>query len=144
MHIMMWLHYPLWWSLDSYKVHLCFVVLSVTVCTVGYICIFRGDQIFVDFVSFLSMILYKVLYTWCLSYNICSARFLDIRISTRSHYHWPEQMLIICDIMLQYRLYNLKFLRSSVCLKNYVEIFGPSKMLSENYFLVSDLSLQYH
>ena len=47
----------------SYKVRLCFIVLSVTVCTVGYICLFYGDQIFVDLVSFLSMIIYEVLYT---------------------------------------------------------------------------------
>ena len=78
----MWLHYPLLRSLDTYKVHLCFIVLSVTVGTVGYICLFHGDQIFVDFVSFLSMIIYEVLHTWCLRYNICSAWFLDIRIST--------------------------------------------------------------
>ena len=42
--------------LASYKVCLCFIVLSVTVCTVGYVCIFCGDQIFMDFVSFLSII----------------------------------------------------------------------------------------
>ena len=41
---------------------MCFIVLSVAVCTVGYICVFRGDQIFVDFVSFLSTIIYEVLY----------------------------------------------------------------------------------
>ena len=35
----------------------------VTACTVGYVCSFRGDQIFLDFVSFLSMITYEVLYT---------------------------------------------------------------------------------
>ena len=42
-----------------------FIVLSVTICTVGYICLFRGDQIFMDFVSFLSMIIMKfyILYT---------------------------------------------------------------------------------
>ena len=40
------------------------------------------DQIFVDFVGFLSMVIYVVLYTQCLRYNICSARFLDTRIST--------------------------------------------------------------
>ena len=34
--------------LASFKVCLCFIVLSVTVCTVGYICLFREDQIFVD------------------------------------------------------------------------------------------------
>ena len=41
----------------------CFIVLSLTVCTVRYVCLFCGDQIFVDFVSFLCMIIYKVLYT---------------------------------------------------------------------------------
>ena len=34
-----------------------------------------------DFVGFLSMIIHVVLYTQCLRYNICSAWFLDIRIS---------------------------------------------------------------
>ena len=46
--------------LASYKVCLGFIVLSVTVCTVGYVCSFCGDQIFVYFVSFLSMIIYEV------------------------------------------------------------------------------------
>ena len=56
MRIKISLHYPLLQSLDNNKVCLCFTVLSVTVCTVGYICLFCGDQIFVNFVSFLSMI----------------------------------------------------------------------------------------
>ena len=34
----------------------------VTIHTVGYVCSFCGDQIFVDFVSFLSTIIYKVLH----------------------------------------------------------------------------------
>ena len=49
--------------LDSFKVRLCVIVLSVTVCTEGYICLFRRIKIFVDFVSVLSMIIYGVLYT---------------------------------------------------------------------------------
>ena len=54
----MYTHYSLIIRMASYKVCLCFIVLSVTVCTVGYDCSFRRDQIFVDFVvSFLSMIL---------------------------------------------------------------------------------------
>ena len=57
-------------------------MLSVAVRTVGYACLFRGYQIFLDFVSFLSMIINEVLTTCCLRYNICSAWFLDIRIST--------------------------------------------------------------
>ena len=68
--------------LASYKVCLCFIVLSITVCTIGYVCSFCRDQIFMDFVSSLSIIIYEVLYTWRSRYNICSARFLDIRIST--------------------------------------------------------------
>ena len=62
MHIKMRFHYSLLRSLTSYKVCLCFIVLSVTVCTVGYVCLFHGDHTFVDFVSFLSMIIYEVLY----------------------------------------------------------------------------------
>ena len=62
-----------------YKVHLCFIVLSVTVYTVRYVCSFHRDQIFMDFVSFkfLSMIIYEVLYrlSWCLRYIIFSAWF---------------------------------------------------------------------
>ena len=63
----MFIHCSLIRRLDSYKVHLCFIVLSVTVCTVasiGYVFSFLRDQIFVDFVSFkfLSMIIYEVLY----------------------------------------------------------------------------------
>ena len=42
-----------------YNVCLCFIVLSVAVCAFVLFC---GDQIFVDFVSFLSMIIYEVLY----------------------------------------------------------------------------------
>ena len=67
MRIKMWLHYPLIWSLDTYKV--C-IVLSITVCTLGYVCLFCGNQIVVYFVSFLFMIIYEILYTWCLRYNI--------------------------------------------------------------------------
>ena len=37
---------------------------------------------FLYFLSFLSLIIYEVFYTWCLRHNICSAWFLDIRIST--------------------------------------------------------------
>ena len=83
MHTRMCIYYSLIRRLASYKVCFCFTVLAVTVCTVGYVCSFRRDQIFVDFVSFLSMTIYEVLCTllWCLGYNVCSAWFLDIRIS---------------------------------------------------------------
>ena len=36
--------------------------------------------------DFISIIIYEVLYAWRLRYNICSARFLDIRISPCSVY----------------------------------------------------------
>ena len=49
--------------LESYKVCLCFIVLSVIAYTVGYVCLFCGDQIFVYFVGFLSMMIYKGLFT---------------------------------------------------------------------------------
>ena len=56
MRIKISLYYPLLQSLGNYKVCLCFTVLSVTVCTIGCIGLFCGDQIFVDFINFLSMI----------------------------------------------------------------------------------------
>ena len=70
--------------LASFKVCLCVIVLLVTICTVGYVCLFRRHQTFVNFISFLSMIIYEVVYilSWCLRYTICSAWLLDIRIST--------------------------------------------------------------
>ena len=43
--------------------YVCVIVLLVKVCTVGYVCLFCGDQISMYFVSFLSMIIYEVLYT---------------------------------------------------------------------------------
>ena len=116
MRIKMWLHYPLLQSLGSYKVHLCFIVLSVTVCTVGYICLFCGDQIFVDFVSFLSMIIYEILYTWCLRYNICSAGFLDIRISTC--FNWPWKL-----VRLLPHLSHLLWHPLPTCIKIYLCIY---------------------
>ena len=50
---------------------LCFIVLSVTVYTVGYICLFRRDPIFIDFVSFLSMKFMKY-YIRTLSFSLCN------------------------------------------------------------------------
>ena len=34
----------------------------VSVCNIGHVCSFCGDQIFMDFISFLSVIIYEVLY----------------------------------------------------------------------------------
>ena len=54
---------------------------------------FRG------FVGFLSMVIYVVslLYTQCLRYNICSAWFLDIRISTCFSFWVSFMLLIMCN-----------------------------------------------
>ena len=49
--------------LASYKICLYVIVWSVTVYIAGYVCLLCRDQIFMDFVSFLSMIIYEVLYT---------------------------------------------------------------------------------
>ena len=102
----------------SFKVRLYDIVLSVTVCTVGYVCLIRRVQIFVDFVSYLSMIIYEVLYSllWCLRYNICSAWFLDIRISTcfrvfYCQFHLPSR-LNKPHIMHAYHLYIQACIRS--------------------------------
>ena len=58
MHTKMCIHYLLIRKPVSYKVCLCFIVLSITVCIVGCVCSFRRDQIFVNFVSFLFMKFY--------------------------------------------------------------------------------------
>ena len=60
MCVKMFIYYSLIRRLPSYKVCLCFIVLSVIVCTVGYVCSFCGDQIFIDFVSFLPVVIYEV------------------------------------------------------------------------------------
>ena len=101
MHTSICIHYSLIGRLASYKVYLCFIVLSVTVCTVGYICVFRGDQIVVDFVSFLSMIIYEVLYTWCLRYNICSAWFLRYKNINLFHAGNISLLAPFCYLMVQ-------------------------------------------
>ena len=60
-HTKMFIYYSLIKRLANYKVCLCFVVLSPTVCTVSprYVCHFVWGQIFVDSASFLSMIFLK-------------------------------------------------------------------------------------
>ena len=52
----------------------------------AYLLIFVGIRFLWILLAFLSMIINEVYsYTWCLRYNICSAWFLDIRISTCSY-----------------------------------------------------------
>ena len=60
-----------------------FVVIGIRVYTLyNMIVNFCENQIWWVSLSFLSMIIYGVLYTRCLRYNICSAWFLDIRALT--------------------------------------------------------------
>ena len=58
-------------------------MLSVTVCTVRYVCLLCRVQIFVDFVSFLSMIIYVVLYS-LLSYLLLNPRRGTLQTSEKS------------------------------------------------------------
>ena len=53
----------------------------------------HGDQIYVDFVR---LFIHENLYAWCLRYNICSAWFIDIRIST----------CFLCTWLLSYLYYT--------------------------------------
>ena len=77
----MCIHYSTKDLLASYKVCLCFLLIWIK--SVWYGClIFEGIKFWCISLGVLSMIIYKVLSTWCLGYNICSATFLDIRIST--------------------------------------------------------------
>ena len=62
----------------SYRACLWFLLLYMNYpCTVWLF--FWVVQIFADFIS---VIIYEISYTWCLRYIICSAWFLDIKIST--------------------------------------------------------------
>ena len=62
---------------------MCFLYYYTRVNTVQYGCsIFMGIKFLWIVIGFLPMIIYEVLYTWCLRYNICSAWFLGIRILT--------------------------------------------------------------
>ena len=75
------------------------IVIIIWIKSVWYGClIFEGIKFSWISLGVLSMIIYKGLYTWCLRYNICSATFLDIRISTcfvpfftqrTTMYMWP-------------------------------------------------------
>ena len=62
-----------------YKILFAFycIVLRFTVC-----CQFCKNHFLWISLSFLYMIIYEVLYAWCLRYNTWNAWFLDIRIST--------------------------------------------------------------
>ena len=72
--------------LASYKVCLCFYCYT-RINIVWYDCLISvGIKIFMDFVEFLIQEVHEVLHTWCSRYNICSAWFVDIRISTCLHY----------------------------------------------------------
>ena len=71
--------------LASYKV--CNFIVCVQHCML-WLFIFCEDQVFMDFVGFLSMIICEVWYTRYLGHIICSAWFLGIRISTCLYCRW--------------------------------------------------------
>ena len=90
--------------LSNCKVHLCLFLCVNTYCTVD----FRGDQISWILLSFLSMIIYEVLYAWCLRYNICSAWFLDIRISSCFYIVQVHIASYVCTYITMYSIAQLK------------------------------------
>ena len=97
-----------------------------------------------DFVGFLSMIIYEVLYTWCLRYNICSAWLLDIRISTC---FWSHISLVYRPIELLFVLsfsafewlhsdipYSGKFLRT-INFAIFMDFTSTMKIISLKFLL---------
>ena len=92
MHTKMYMHYSLIRRLASYKVcmfvHYCIVRVIIVIVIVifrqgvhsvlyGIVVNFMGIKILQILLSFLSMVFYEAVYTWCLRYNICSAWLLD-------------------------------------------------------------------
>ena len=78
MHMKTCIHYSTrtCWPVIRY---VCVYYCNITINTVQYGCLISWGS---NFCGFLSMVIYEVLCTWCLWYGICSAWFLDIRIST--------------------------------------------------------------
>ena len=88
---------------------------------------FHGDQ------GFLSIIIYKVLYIQCLRYNICSAWFLDIRIST-------------CFLLIHFHrthLHELVYCISSYQVMFFLYIAVTSSQISLHFVLLFTLSMFY-
>ena len=89
-----------------------------------------GIKFSLIFLGFLSMVIYKVLYAWCLRYNNCSTWFLDIRISTcskllsTSHF---EYLLSVStshqSILFKPKMFFLLYGSTRVTCRNTVERF---------------------
>ena len=107
-------------SLASFKVCLCVIVLSVTICTVGYVCSFHRHQTFVDFVSFLS-----ISFIYIIMYTICSAWFLDIRISPCYIGYQNINYVICCTSTTKRNLYVC----SSYSMKASLNLVGPKNYI---------------
>ena len=74
------IHYLTRNLMAGYKVYLCFYC-NVRVNPALYSCLlFVGMKFMWIALGFLSVIIYEVLYTWCLRYNISSACFLDMYV----------------------------------------------------------------
>ena len=63
MHVKTYIHYSTKDLLASCKVCLCFLLLYMNWYFMLWLFNFSGEQIFVDFLGFLSMTIYEVLYT---------------------------------------------------------------------------------
>ena len=80
-----------------------YIILLFVFNTICYGNLIFKDWIFVYFIGFLSIIIYEVLYTPCLRYNICSTCFLSIRISTCFiHIFWPGCTIYLLATALPY------------------------------------------
>ena len=106
----------------------------VMVCTVRYIMLvhFVGFK-FCGF-WFLSMIIYEVLYPWCLRYNICSTWFLDIRLSTCVYLCIPMYIYTYICVYIYY-LYILSIYIPISCVYLCIIIISHNDILS--IFLIS-------
>ena len=80
------------------------IVIYIQISSVWYGClIFVGMKYLWILLGFLPIIIYQVLYTWCLKCNICSVWFLDIRpsicYSCISQCRWfglPVEIMLLC------------------------------------------------
>ena len=105
---------------------------------------FMGIKFSLILLSFLSMIIYVVLYTWCLRYNICSTWFLDINLlqlkwkcsSLWLVHAWFIEISFICNLYLYYYellIYNfideIYYIKSCLCFIMSIIYIGHFTML---------------
>ena len=114
MHTKMCIHYSLIGKLAGYyKVCLCFIALLVTVCTVGYVCSFCRDQIFMNFLihgnlwSFIYIIMIlKVLYLQRLAFKCKNINLLHFLLMRQLQTFTNLSRIIIILWLLVYTMIN--------------------------------------